>query len=40
MADPLFYLAGPPDMVGATYELLERMGIADSDIREEGFYGY
>jgi len=27
-------------MVGATYELLERMGIADSDIREEGFYGY
>lgn len=40
MVDPVFYLAGPPDMVGATYELLERMGIADSDIREEGFYGY
>lgn len=38
--NPTFYLAGSPDMVGAMYTLLEDMGIDDSDIRDEGFYGY
>jgi ferredoxin-NADP reductase len=38
--DPLFYLAGPPDMVESVYEVLENMGIDSGDIRVEEFHGY
>ena len=39
-AAPLYYLAGPPEFVEATRDLLQGIGIADNDIRSEGFYGY
>jgi ferredoxin-NADP reductase len=38
-SEPLFYLAGPPDMVESMYALLEDMGF-DGYIRSEEFYGY
>ena len=37
---PLFYIAGPPSMVEAMRETLNRAGIDDRDICSEEFYGY
>lgn len=37
---PIYYLAGPPRFVEAMQDLLNEAGVADGDIRSEGFYGY
>jgi ferredoxin-NADP reductase len=37
---PVYYLVGPPGLVEALRDLLNRMGIGDDDIRSEEFYGY
>lgn len=39
-AAPLYYLAGPPAMVGAMQGLLRAGGVPDADVRSEQFYGY
>jgi len=39
-ASPIYYLAGPPGMVGAMRTLLNGMRVDDSDIRTEEFAGY
>lgn len=39
LSEPLFYLAGPPDMVESMYVLVEDMGF-DGYVRSEAFYGY
>lgn len=36
----IYYLAGPPVMVEAMHELLNKVGVDDDDIRSETFYGY
>jgi ferredoxin-NADP reductase len=40
LPDPIYYVAGPPAMVGALRETLERAGVDGDDIRSEEFYGY
>lgn len=40
LANPIFYVAGPPAMVGALRSTLERAGVDGDDIRSEEFYGY
>jgi ferredoxin-NADP reductase len=40
LSAPIYYLAGPPDMVGALRDTLNCAGINDDDIRSEEFYGY
>ena len=40
LADPIYYVAGPPAMVGALRDTLERAGVDRDDIRSEEFYGY
>ena len=40
LADPVYYLAGPPAMVAALRDTLEGAGIDADDIRSEEFYGY
>ena len=37
---PIYYVAGPPALVGAMRATLERAGIDEDDIRSEEFYGY
>lgn len=37
---PIYYLVGPPAMVEALRQTLNRTGIDDDDIRSEEFYGY
>ncbi|WBY01248.1 FAD-dependent oxidoreductase [Ramlibacter tataouinensis] len=37
---PVYYVAGPPAMVGALRNTLERAGVDGDDIRSEEFYGY
>jgi ferredoxin-NADP reductase len=37
---PVYYLAGPPAMVGAMKTVLGSAGVAASDVRSEQFYGY
>ena len=37
---PIYYLAGPPTMVGALRDNLNHAGVNDDDIRSEEFYGY
>ena len=37
---PVFYVVGPPGMVGAMRDVLNRIGVDDDDIRSEEFYGY
>ena len=39
-ASPIYYMAGPPGMVGAMRTLLNSMGLNDDDIRTEEFAGY
>ncbi len=37
---PIFYVVGPPGMVEAMRQTLNRAGVNDDDIRSEEFYGY
>jgi ferredoxin-NADP reductase len=37
---PIYYIAGPPDMVDGVRQMLISLGIAEGDIRAEEFYGY
>ena len=37
---PIFYIAGPPQMVSSLHEMLRRTGVTDADIRAESFTGY
>ena len=39
-ASPMYYIAGPPAMVGGLHEMLSKTGIRDHDIRAEEFAGY
>jgi Na+-transporting NADH:ubiquinone oxidoreductase subunit NqrF len=39
-ASPIYYMAGPPGMVGTMRTLLNGMGVDDGDIRTEEFAGY
>lgn len=40
LAAPIFYVVGPPAMVGAMQNVLSRAGVAEGNIRTEEFYGY
>ena len=40
LSAPIYYLAGPPGMVGAIQTILNDAGINDDDVRSEEFYGY
>ena len=40
LSAPIFYVAGPPGMVDAMRQTLNRAGIDADDIRSEEFYGY
>ena len=40
LSAPIYYLAGPPAMVDAVRQTLNRAGVNDDDIRSEEFYGY
>lgn len=40
LASPMYYFAGPPPMTMAMLEMLEHIGIAESAMRYEEFYGY
>lgn len=40
LSAPIYYLAGPPAMVNAVRQTLNRAGMKDDDIRSEEFYGY
>lgn len=40
LPDPICYVAGPPAMVGALRDTLERSGVDADDIRSEEFFGY
>lgn len=40
LSAPIFYIVGPPGMVEAMRQTLNRAGIDDDDIRCEEFYGY
>jgi Na+-transporting NADH:ubiquinone oxidoreductase subunit NqrF len=37
---PIYYLAGPPGLVASMQDLLESLGVAEEDVRDEEFYGY
>jgi ferredoxin-NADP reductase len=37
---PVYYVAGPPEMVSAIAKVLADLGISDDDIRSEEFAGY
>ena len=37
---PIYYIAGPPDMVAATIQILGNAGVNEDDIRTEEFAGY
>lgn len=37
---PIYYLAGPPEMVEAMRQTLTLAGVDDDDVRSEAFYGY
>jgi len=39
-ASPIYYVAGPPEMVKALHETVNRCGVDDDDIRIEEFAGY
>ncbi|MEX8193425.1 ferredoxin--NADP reductase [Comamonas guangdongensis] len=40
LAEPIFYVAGPPAMVAAMRQILLAAGIDEDDVRSEEFYGY
>ena len=37
---PIYYFAGPGQMVGAMQDLLRKIGVAQSDMRVEQLFGY
>jgi ferredoxin-NADP reductase len=37
---PIYYIAGPPDMVAATIQTLSSAGVNEDDVRTEEFAGY
>jgi len=37
---PIFYLAGPPEMVKGLHTMITEAGVDDADIRKEEFVGY
>jgi ferredoxin-NADP reductase len=39
-ASPIYYIAGPPEMVKGLHETLNQAGVDDDDIRAEEFSGY
>jgi ferredoxin-NADP reductase len=39
-ASPIYYVVGPPAMVGGIREMLASIGAHDSDVRSEEFFGY
>jgi ferredoxin-NADP reductase len=39
-ASPIYYLAGPPEMVKGLHTMLNEAGVGDEDIRTEEFSGY
>jgi ferredoxin-NADP reductase len=39
-ASPIYYIAGPPEMVKGLHSMLQAAGIDDDDIRTEEFTGY
>ncbi len=40
LPSPVYYVTGPPGMVGAMRGVLEGLGVADDDVRSEEFFGY
>jgi ferredoxin-NADP reductase len=40
LKSPVYYLAGPPGMAMGMQVLLDSLGVAESDVRGEEFYGY
>lgn len=40
LADPVFYVSGPPAMVESMRQALAAAGIDEEDVRSEEFYGY
>lgn len=40
LPEPVYYIAGPPAMVNAIRQIVQRMGVSDDDIRSEDFFGY
>ena len=40
LAEPIYYLAGPPAMVASLRQIVERSGVDSDDIRSEDFFGY
>jgi ferredoxin-NADP reductase len=40
VASPIYYIAGPPEMVKGLHEVLNKGGVDDDDIRTEEFAGY
>ena len=40
LPDPIYYVAGPPEMVAALRGTLEGAGVDSDDVRSEEFYGY
>jgi ferredoxin-NADP reductase len=37
---PVYYIAGPPEMVKSLHETIHEAGVGDDDIRAEEFAGY
>lgn len=40
LSAPIYYVAGPPKMIEAVRQTLNRAGVNDDDIRSEDFFGY
>jgi ferredoxin-NADP reductase len=40
LADPIYYVAGPPPLVAAMKDLLNEAGVDEDDINSEDFSGY
>ena len=40
LATPIYYVVGPPVMVGAMREMLQGMSVREDSICTEEFYGY
>lgn len=40
LAGPIYYIAGPPAMVGAMKEMLNKAGVDEDDVNSEDFSGY
>jgi ferredoxin-NADP reductase len=39
-ASPIYYVAGPPEMVKGLHTVINEAGVDDDDIRTEDFFGY